>query len=147
MALKIRRAKPVDIPALMEMTAKLAASQGLARLMKATVADWRRDLSHEFDALVATDDGTVVGTAITTRQRLPGMTRPLAELLVLYVHEDRRRCGIGAALLRKVITEARAKGAHAIRVTVERNNFAAIRLYGRSKFAFPTTIGPLLLLL
>jgi len=144
-ALKIRPAKPVDIPMLMEMTGKLAAGQGLTPLLTATVEDWRRDLGSEFDALVATVNGTMVGTAITAALRMPGMTRPLIELLVLYVEEGHRRRGVGAALLQRVIATARTKRAQAIRVTVDRSNFAAIRLYGSSKFAFPTTLGPLLL--
>ena len=51
--LKLRSATVNDIPVLMHMARALAEQQGLAPLMTATAAGWRRDLGQAFDATVA----------------------------------------------------------------------------------------------
>ena len=48
--LKLRSATVNDIPVLMHMARALAEQQGLAPLMTATAAGWRRDLGQAFDA-------------------------------------------------------------------------------------------------
>ena len=47
--LKLRSATVNDIPVLMHMARALAEQQGLAPLMTATAAGWRRDLGQTFD--------------------------------------------------------------------------------------------------
>ena len=51
--LKLRSATVNDVPVLMHMARALAEQQGLAQLMTATAAGWRRDLGQAFDATVA----------------------------------------------------------------------------------------------
>jgi hypothetical protein len=63
--LKLRSATVNDIPVLMHMARALAEQQGLAPLMTATAAGWRRDLGQAFDATVAAIKNKPVGMALT----------------------------------------------------------------------------------
>src|SRR5215831_4742837 len=72
--LKLRSATVKDIPVLMHMARALAEQQGLALLMTATAAGWRRDLGQAFDATVAAIKNKPVGMALTVCMPLPGAT-------------------------------------------------------------------------
>jgi ribosomal-protein-alanine N-acetyltransferase len=52
------------------------------------------------------------------------------------VHPDFKRMGIGEAILRDVIEEARGEGAHYISLEVRPSNAAARRLYAKLGFEF-----------
>ena len=93
--LKLRSATVNDIPVLMHMARALAEQQGLAQLMTATAAGWRRDLGQAFDATVAAIKNKPVGMALIvcmpfvhascTRQwspRLTGTKKPSRPLLL-----------------------------------------------------------------
>lgn len=58
-----------------------------------------------------------------------------AELLTLAVRPDRRRRGIGAALLAWTCRAAHARGARVLHLEVGADNPAALALYGRCGFA------------
>ncbi len=65
------------------------------------------------------------------------MARAIAgegELLLLAVHPDRRGSGIGAVLLRSVITDAQTRGTEQLHLEVRADN-SAIRLYRAHGFA------------
>ena len=83
--LKLRSATVKDIPVLMHMARALAEQQGLAPLMTATAAGWRRDLGQAFDAIVAAIKNKPVGMALTVCMPLPGATARMTELVGLYV--------------------------------------------------------------
>ena len=126
--LKLRSATVNDIPALMHMARALAEQQGLAPLMTATAAGWRRDLGQAFDATVAAIKNKPVGMALTVCMPLPGAT------VGLYVAPPFRRRGIGTALVRHVLAEARNNKVACVRLTVAKDNDVAIATYLRNGF-------------
>jgi GNAT superfamily N-acetyltransferase len=113
--LKLRSATVNDIPVLMHMARALAEQQGLALLMTAIAAGWRRDLGQAFDATVAAIKNKPVGMALT-------VCMPF------------RRRGIGTALVRHVLAEARNNKVACVRLTVAKDNDVAIATYLRNGF-------------
>jgi ribosomal protein S18 acetylase RimI-like enzyme len=134
--LKLRSATVNDVPVLMHMARALAAQQGLAPLMTATAAAWRRDLGQAFDATVAAISNRPVGMALTVSMPMPGATARITELVGLYVAPPFRRRGIGTALVRRVLDEARNNQAACVRLLVAKNNDVAIGTYLRNGFKF-----------
>jgi ribosomal protein S18 acetylase RimI-like enzyme len=127
--LKLRSATVNDIPVLMHMARALAEQQGLAPLMTATAAGWRRDLGQAFDATVAAIKNKPVGMALIVCMPLPGATARMTELTPPF-----RRRGIGTALLRHVLAEARNNKVACVRLTVAKDNDVAIATYLRNGF-------------
>ena len=56
-----------------------------------------------------------------------------AELLLLAIRPAARRCGIGTALLRSIVSDARERGADVLHLEVRANN-EAVRLYRNEGF-------------
>jgi ribosomal-protein-alanine N-acetyltransferase len=77
--------------------------------------------------------GRLVGYAFA------GLVAGEAELLLLGVHPDSRRLGIGAGVLSALCERLRDAGADSIYLEVRRGNQAAIRLYENFDFA-PTGV-------
>jgi ribosomal protein S18 acetylase RimI-like enzyme len=127
--MNLRAAKGDDIPMLMEMVAGMPEAATLPTALKASAADWQRDLGHGFDGIVAVRDTTIVGAAITNVTTMPGLAAPVIELLVLYVLEQYRRQGIAKALVGRVKERARQQGAAFVRLNVTPDNAAALGLY------------------
>lgn len=94
---------------------------------KTCVSYWRRDFPHDTDdwylalyseslrsqtlpiVLVAYMGDEVVGTAsLITDDELPSATEPGPWLAAVFVQEERRGAGIGTALVREMMTRARA---------------------------------------
>jgi ribosomal protein S18 acetylase RimI-like enzyme len=123
--LKLRSATVNDIPVLMHMARALAEHQGLAPLMTATAAGWRRDLGQAFDATVAAIKNKPVGMALTVCMPLPGATARMTELVGLYVAPPFRRRGIGTARNNRV---------PCVRLCVAKDNDVAIATYLRNGF-------------
>jgi GNAT superfamily N-acetyltransferase len=76
-------------------------------------ADW-------VDALVATEDGVIIGHAMASDTAGPGGTC-VAEIGVV-VADDRRSRGVGSALVRLLTDRARARGATALVMEVLAEN-------------------------
>ena len=127
--LKLRSATVDDIPVLMHMARALAQQQGLAPLMTATAAGWRRDLGQAFDATVAAIKNKPIGMALTVCMPLPGATARMTELVGLDVAPPFRRRGIGTALVRHMLAEARNNKVACVRLTVAKDNNVAIATY------------------
>ena len=126
--LKLRSATGNDIPVLMHMARALAEQQGLASLMTATAAGWRRDLGKAFDATVAAIKNKPVGMALTVCMPLPGATARMTELVGLYVAPPFRRRGVGAALVRHVLAEARNNKVACVRLVLRKTTTLRSRL-------------------
>lgn len=77
---------------------------------------------------IAMADDTAVGFALSR------LILDEAELLLLATAPARRRRGVGAALLRSVIADARARGGTTLHLEVREGN-AAISLYRAANFA------------
>ncbi len=54
--MKLRAAKVDDIPVLMEMVAAMPEAAALPTALKASAADWQRELGHGFEGIVAIDE-------------------------------------------------------------------------------------------
>jgi ribosomal protein S18 acetylase RimI-like enzyme len=86
------------------------------------------------DTWVALLDGRIVGFfALGLRTTLES-NRHVAALRVLAVAQEYRGRGIGAALVRRSIEEARRRGARKLSLTVLGSNERAIRFYERESF-------------
>lgn len=75
-----------------------------------------------------TADGAIAGFAIWR------VAADEAELLSIGVENDKRRNGLGAALLRSVVAGAAAAGAASVFLDVDPANDAAVRLYRGAGF-------------
>ncbi|MDR1998785.1 MAG: GNAT family N-acetyltransferase [Frankiaceae bacterium] len=92
----------------------------------------------DFDfGVVAEDDDGPVGVVwvkhFTAGDPGYGFVSPDIPELSIWVDADHRQRGIGEALLREIVTEARARGLAAISLSVEDGN-PAVRLYQRQGF-------------
>lgn len=79
--------------------------------------------------LVADDAGQIVGTGALTAEA-PGVGR----IVRMSVRRDRRRGGLGRALVAALLAEARVRGDAAVLVETNRDWHAAIGLYERCGF-------------
>lgn len=83
-------------------------------------------------SLVALSDSRIVG-------HLQIYTLPMQQMkgigeLFIYLHQDYQNAGLGTALMREGIRQARARGWHRIRLTVVAENHRAIRSYEKVGF-------------
>ncbi len=73
--------------------------------------------------LVATQEGTIVGTAMA------GFDGHRGWVYLLCVQPERRRRGIGAALMRRVESDLAALGCHKLNLQVRAGNEAVVAFY------------------
>lgn len=94
-----------------------------------TIGNFRDSLAAGYSAWIGQDEGRILVYGVLTLG--PGE----AQLLNLSVAPDARRRGLGRALLRRFIDDARRFGAAQLFLEVRPSNFAAIRLYEAEDFA------------
>ena len=131
----IRRATPEDAPALAALRVAWGDEGGVAREGFATAfEEWARGTSHT--GFVAVEDGEVVGMAwLALLERPPSPERGArldGDVQTVYVLPSHRGRGVGSALVREVVEEARRRGAQ--RVTVH-SSTRAVPVYERLGFA------------
>jgi putative acetyltransferase len=107
MALRIRQERQEDEQ---EISRVVEAAFG-----DASVADFTQAIRASAGyvpelALVAEEDGAIVGFTMLSQVALEGRTDPLLTLTPLAVRPDRQRQGIGAALVRASIAAADGRG-------------------------------------
>lgn len=96
-------------------------------------ATWRERLTGG-GTLLAELGGEPVGS-VTTWAGPPGEDEPgLTNLVAMYVSPSARRRGVGAALVRAALLEARAQGRHVVHLEVASSNHGARSLYERTGF-------------
>jgi GNAT superfamily N-acetyltransferase len=115
----VRRATADDIPTLVEhrVALRLEAHERSADAVRAfraatAVAYTELVAAGEFIAWIAECDGEVVGSVgAFIRRTLPNIDGPPCEARVqsMYIVPDRRRGGIGTALMRALLAEMRAR--------------------------------------
>jgi ribosomal protein S18 acetylase RimI-like enzyme len=133
----IRAAQPVEIDRLLDLMRELYAADHMAFVearARAALAALIGDLTRGW-VLVAADGDTVVGYAVVTRGYSLEFGGAFALLDELFVVDEARRRGIGAAIVRAAVARCRAEGVQAVRLEVERANDGARRLYERLGFA------------
>jgi GNAT superfamily N-acetyltransferase len=85
--------------------------------------------------LLSTDRATPVGTAVLSWNYELERGGAVAWLDELYVVPERRGKGVGRALLRRALREARTEGCESVQLEVVRGHDRAARLYVREGFA------------
>jgi L-amino acid N-acyltransferase len=105
-------------------------------LVPRTLADqvtWLEARSGAFSAIVAVDDGEVVGFASLSPYKERAAYRTTVEDSI-YVDRHRNGEGIGRLLLSHVVEVARASGFHAVMARIEAGGTASRALHARCGF-------------
>ena len=124
-AFRIRRASPLDLPALLALERSAFTTDHLSP------RQYRQHLvSPTAIVLVAADESGVLGTALIFFRR----ESDLARLYSIAVAHDARGRGVGEALLAAVEQAALRRGARRMRLEVRQDNAAAMRLYERGGY-------------
>lgn len=138
----VRRASAPDVPALVALYAAdpLSASRGDS--VAGDLTDYERAFAaidaDPHQLLVAVDD-PATGVVVATLQMtfLPGLARRgawRAELEAVHVAAAQRGRGLGAALIRWAVEEARRRGAALVQLTSSTSRTDAHRFYERLGF-------------
>jgi len=121
-AFRIRRASPMDLPALLALEGSAFTTDHLSP------RQYRQHLvSPNALVLVAADESGLLGTALVFFRR----ESDLARLYSIAVAHGARGRGVGEALLVEVERAAFCSGARRMRLEVRQDNAGAIRLYER----------------
>lgn len=138
---ELRRAVSGDVRAIVEL---LAADQVGGSRENPDAGDGLRPYLEAFEAidadaahllLVAVAGEEIIGTLQLSV--LPGLARRGAlrgQLEAVRVREDRRGCGLGAAMVRWAIEEARRRGCALVQLTTDKTRLDAHRFYDRLGF-------------
>jgi len=94
---------------------------------------WLAEHRDPYCAIVAEEGGEIVGFGCLSRYH----SRPAYGLTVedtVYVHQERRRQGIGAFMLKALIDIGRKRGFHTVLGRITGENVASIELHARCGF-------------
>ncbi len=135
--LELRRAQATDVPAIVRLIIEdqVAASRESADMAPYEAAFARIDADPAQLLLAAVVAGEVVGTLQLTV--IPGLARAgalRAQVEAVRVRADLRRRGIGEAMMRWVVDEARQRGCALVQLTTDKRREAAHRFYARLGF-------------
>jgi GNAT superfamily N-acetyltransferase len=114
-----------------ELFSPKPASQGLPPADPQACRKWVRNVVDIGLNYLAWSEGQVLGHAAV----IPDYIRGDGEFLI-FVDQNHRNQGIGSALTRWALVQARQMGLKVIWLTVESHNFRAIRLYLKFGFQF-----------
>lgn len=117
----IRPARPADVPAILRLIGELARFEHAEDQVKATENDLLRDGFGDrpaFEALIAENDGAVVGFALYFPNYSTWEGRPGLYLEDLYVQSGERQSGIGRQLLAAVAARCIALGGRRVDLQV-----------------------------
>ena len=129
---KIRQAEPEDVPGILKMVAELAEFENLTDQLVATEKDYEESLFGPVpvaEALVAEDDGALIGYAIFFSTFSTFIGKAGIWLEDLYVREAFRPQGVGKSLLKALGKMAQERGAGRYEWCVLDWNQNAIDLY------------------
>jgi len=138
LAFRVRQVRPTDVPALMRFKRLLAESEDSLQAVRATAADWLRDVFGArpgFSAFVAQAECNrgLVGMATYSERIITGWNGPVVYLQDLFVEEAYRRNGIARALTAHVAAHAKTIGSPMVELTVRTDNPARL-FYQQSGF-------------
>jgi ribosomal protein S18 acetylase RimI-like enzyme len=123
--LRIRPARPGDIPAVFRMKRDLAAAEGNEGVIRATERDWLRDgfgPDARFRCFVAEAAESLVGMVTYSEVYMTSLGGPIFSIQDIYVEPARRRSGAGRALIAHVAAAALERGVPLIELTVMDTN-------------------------
>lgn len=103
-------------------------AQGLPPVGRERLVSWLRPLCDNNLNLIALFEERVIGHTM-----LCPMNQGRAEFAI-FIHQDFRNQGIGSSFTRVTLEYAKAKGLRHVWLTVEVNNFSAIRVYKKMGF-------------
>ncbi len=130
--MQVRRLEDADVEAALDLFAAVAR-EGLWLATEAPLD--RREVRARWKDLLATDEGTLLvaqdGSAVIGLAAMVGRSDPELGMLV---RADRRRQGVGAALVEACVAWARSRGARRVVLHVFPHNSAAIALYEQHGF-------------
>lgn len=127
MSFEIRATVARDAPVLHRLISDLAAVQGHASEMRATVEDIRRDgfgLGALFHSLLAEKSGEAIGLALYFYIYSTWQGRPALYVEDLIVADSARGQGVGTALMRGLAGIARTRGCSKLELSVSARNTA-----------------------
>ena len=137
MALEIRTAVAADAEAMRQIyNVEVESSTATFDLVARSLDDqraWLAARSGAFAALVAVDDGAVVGFAALSPYKERAAYRTTVEDSV-YVRRDRHGGGVGRQLLETLLEVARANGFHTVMARIEATGTASRTLHERCGF-------------
>jgi ribosomal protein S18 acetylase RimI-like enzyme len=130
-AFRVRAVRPTDVPALMRFKRLLAESEDSLQSVRATAADWLRDIFGArpgFSAFVAQAEYNrgLVGMATYSERIITGWNGPVVYLQDLFVEQAYRRNGIARALVARVAAHAQTIGSPMVELTVRADNPARL---------------------
>lgn len=111
----------------------------------AHVRRWLDEWSDELGVCIEDDHGEIAGAAwarqvVPVHVRHPVSGRPLPEV-ILAVSRDRRRGGLGLALIEGLLEQARQTGCDALAAKVRESNSGALRIAERVGFTRHAALG------
>ncbi len=133
----VRQSELADFGALVQMYKSFepkGVAQGLPPRELRRIAHWLARLHEKSRALLALEGERVVAHAILC---------PISEAAVeytIFVHQDFRRQGIGAALSRLAVEWAREAGFAELYISTELSNKAALGLYQKAGFRITSSL-------
>lgn len=136
-SLRIRPARPEDVPVLFRMKRALTAAEGNEAVLRAGESDWLRDgfgLAARFRCFLAELGGIPVGMVSYSETYLTALGGVIFSIQDLYVEPERRQRGAGRALIAAVAAAALEQRVPLIELAVLDQN-PARRFYRRLGFA------------
>jgi GNAT superfamily N-acetyltransferase len=134
----IRQAEKKDIPAIFSLVEELALYEKAPEAVITTVAIYERDFeANIFEAIVAEQDGEVVGMALYYMAYSTWKGRMLY-LEDFVVQESARRFGVGQLLFDAFLAKAKEKNASLVKWQVLDWNEPAIKFYEKNNAIIET---------
>ncbi len=134
--LRVRPAKPGDVPTLFRMKLDLARSEGNEGVLVATERDWLRDgfgPDARFRSFLAELAATTIGMVTYSEVYMTALGGAVFSIQDLYVDPARRKLGAGRALVTEVAAAAIERGVPLIQLNVLDSN-PARKFYHRLGF-------------
>lgn len=120
-SLRVRPARPGDVPTLYRMKRELTRAEGSEAVLVASERDWLRDgfgPDARFRGFVAEEGGTAVGMATYSEVYMTALGGTILSIQDLYVDPARRKLGAGRALVAAVAAAAVERGMPLIQLNV-----------------------------
>jgi ribosomal protein S18 acetylase RimI-like enzyme len=135
--ISIRQAKPEDVTVIHNLLSDLEKTLGATSKIKRSVTDLGKFGFSEspcFEALLAWQGAEAVGLALFFREFSSWLGKPGVYVQDLYISPGLRGSGLGSKLMQAVYDHTRNWDAAYCKLTVQRDNAAAIAFYRQLGF-------------